>query len=353
MTPSSSSGRRVAGGDRRADQAERRGLRGQQVRRRRATAAQPDRATGERPARPLADLRLEQPATDEPGDRRRPVAAGQVRAGDALGRVRSGQLGQRGDLARSERPARHAIAGQQGRRRLVPGPRGADPALVARPGGRAQQRPLERDQAGGGQRPESPRSPARPSGAASDRAGRGPPASWSSRSRSAGVSDAPAPAASGRPRRQLGDQLEPLEHPRRQHRPEDERRRRQVVRGDPARERERRAAGSSGPSARTRSTIGLGVTPGDRGRLAEHDAERLAASELDEDRLAGVEVGERRRHEVRVGAVARPRRPRRRPPRPAVGPTVADRLVARETERHDQAPRRGPGASGGGGASRR
>ena len=109
VTPSSSSGRGSRGRDRRADPLDRRGLGRQQVGRRRPAAAPTRRARGQRPARPLADLGLDQAAPHETGDGAAAVVAGQVR-----GRLRPsvgprGELAQRVDLARAERPPRPAV----------------------------------------------------------------------------------------------------------------------------------------------------------------------------------------------------------------------------------------------------
>ena len=344
--------RRVGGRDRLADQGQGRGLRRQQVRRRRASTAQPDRAAGERAAGSLADLRVQQAATDEPGDGRRPVPTGQLGAGDATDGVRGGHLGQRGHLPRSERPSRGPISGRQRRGRLAPGVRRADPALVARPGRGAEQRPVERDQVRRGERPEPARQPG-PALRGGQRAGRPGPARQlieevEVHRRQRRRRDA---RHTRRPRRELGDQLEPLEHPGWEHRPEDECRRGQVVGGDPAGERqpERGQERSVGPDP---VHDGLRGHAGRRSALAEDDAEGLPPPELHEDGLAGLEVGERLRDEIRVRPV--PAGARRvdgdlHQPRPG-GPR---RLVGGETERHDQAPRRGPVASGGGRASPR
>ena len=106
----------------------------------------------------------------------------------------------------------------------------------------------------------------------------GPPASWSSRSRIGRRR-----ACRGRPRSRaggaLGDQLEPLEQPRRQHRPQDERRRREVVRRDPAGERQRRAAGAAARRPGRARRSASCATPGRRARPSPSTiAERLPAA---------------------------------------------------------------------------
>ena len=101
----------------------------------------------------------------------------------------------------------------------------------------------------------------------------------------------------------FGDELEALEQARREHRPDDERRRGEVVIRDPDGE----------PEGQRRQQRPVGPNPrGDRLRLdpiralgfAQDDAQRLPPAELDEDRLARRQVGELRRHEVRVGPAA-------------------------------------------------
>ena len=109
----------------------------------------------------------------------------------------------------------------------------------------------------------------------------------------------PTPLAGGACRRPLDDQLEPFEHPWREHRPEDQRRRDEVVARDPAREREgqgwqQRPVGAHPRRQRLRlDALGFG-------RVAQHDGEGLAATELDDHGLAGFDVRERIRHRVRV-----------------------------------------------------
>ena len=136
--------------------------------------------------------------------------------------------------------ARSRIAGRQRRRGVAAGRREADPALVprARPG--AAQRPLQADPAGRGHRPQAAQQPG-PSVGAGQVADR-PRAAFELRQQvrfGRVVRHARRGARTGGRRRELGDQVEPFEQARRQHRPEDEGRRREVVAGDPAREPER------------------------------------------------------------------------------------------------------------------
>ncbi len=134
-------------------------------------------------------------------------------------------------------------------------------------------------------------------------------------------------------RRELRDQLEALEHAGREHRAQDQGRGRQVVRGDPGRQREpeRRQERPVRPNAvldRLRPHAGGGV-----GDLAEDDPEGLPVTVLHQDGLARFEVAELGGDRVRV--------------RPGTGraggvdrdldepSAVGDRLRARrQTERH-------------------
>ena len=115
------------------------------------------------------------------------------------------------------------------------------------------------------------------------------------------------------------------------------------MRGDPAAPARASSGGSSGPSARTRSTIGLAPRRGQLGRLGDDDPERLPPPELDEHRLAGLEIGERVRHEVGVrpvpaasgrvdrdldGAPAAGRRPRVRTSDASAGTASGSRVKA-------------------------
>ena len=90
-------------------------------------AAQPDRPTGERPARPLADRRPRaRPRRDEAGHAPTPVAGRPASApAQPAGGVRAELLEQRGQLPRSERPARPTLAGRQRRAATSRRPRSA------------------------------------------------------------------------------------------------------------------------------------------------------------------------------------------------------------------------------------
>ena len=198
----------------------------------------------------------------------------------------------RGPSGRPRRP----LARRQARRPASrPSGVSADPALVARPGAGASsvQSSVTRPRVGEGAEPPDQRRPALGGDEVADR----PRAALELVEQVAvGRRRGSAAGAAGGP---LGEELEPLEQARRQHRPDDERRRGEVVVGDPAGEREgerrqQRPVGAdpAGDRLRRRSRR--------RRRVAEDDAERLAPPELDEDRLAGLEVGELGRHDVGV-----------------------------------------------------
>ena len=297
---------RVARRDRRPDALDGLGLGGQQVAGRRPAAAPTGRSVGERSARALADLGLGEAAPDEPGDRTacrggrpgrppappRPAPAassasastcrgpsgrpgGRSPAASDAARLAPG-LGQRGSSARSaaRRPAPSSVHSRLTR-----------PSRLERPEATQEARPAVRGRRG--------RGPA----AARARAGRG-----GRRRRRRRRAVAPRPS---RPGRQLGDELEPLEQPGRQHRPQDERRRRQVVRPrSSGRAQGQRRAGAARRRGRGRRSAWRADGRDRRTASPSDDPERLPPPELDEDRLAGLEVGERLRDEVRVGPVA-------------------------------------------------
>ena len=103
----------------------------------------------------------------------------------------------------------------------------------------------------------------------------------------------------------LGNQLEPLEQPGRQHRPQHESRRRDVVLGDPAREPERKRW-QQRPVGPDTVDDRLGRYIGEPSRLRDHDPESLPPAELDEHGLAKLEIGQGGGHEVGVGPVPSP-----------------------------------------------
>ena len=224
---------RIPGPDRGDDLPDGLRLGGQKIARRGTAAAQSDGSGGQRPARPLADIGVGEPSTDEPRDRRVAVPAGEVRR-RLLPGGRDGELPERCDLARSERPPRGGLAVRQRCRGVATRGREADPALIARARAGAAQRPLEADPAGGGHRPQAAQQarPAVGTGQVAD----GARAALELRQqvRIGRVVRHPRRRTGMGPRRELGDQVEPLEESRRQHRPEDEGRRGEIVAGDPA-----------------------------------------------------------------------------------------------------------------------
>ena len=208
-------------------------------------------------------------------------------------------------LSWSERPPTDGPVVAHRRRGLATLAGQADHAFVARSGSGAQQGPLERDGAGGRQHPESPQQ----AGAAIGRGqvpDRARPAiellEQVGVDRVARVVGVRRGAAGHRDRVRgpLRHELQPLEQPGWQHRPDDQRRRGEVVRRDLPRQRE-----AQGWQQRTVCPNPVEDRPRlDRGRRrsrAQHDPERLPPPELHEDGLPDLQVGQLRRHEVRVG----------------------------------------------------
>jgi hypothetical protein len=154
-----------------------------------------------------------------------------------------------------------------------------------------------------------------------------------------------------RVRRPLDDELETLEEVRREHRPEDDGRRCEIVDGDPAAEPERergqeRSVGTDPVDDRLR------IETSRCGGLGEDDTECLALAELDEDRLPELEIGELLGDRIRV-----------RPRAGAAGGIDRDldtagrrrtrRRVELEPERHRAELRSGRAGGDGGRAPRR
>ena len=207
--------------------------------------ARPAAAGAARGSRSRQDLAGTRPASP----RRR--GADRSGPGNPLG-GRGGQLGQGVLLARAERrpstAAGSAAAARPDVGRIQRSKRGPAPAVVS------VQSTVTSPSASSARSRRS--RPARPS-ARQVPGGSVPAASWSSRS---SVDVLPRAAAGGACRRPLDDQLEPFEHPRREHRREDQGWRDEIVAGDPAREGKRQR-GSSGPSARTRAASGFASIP--------------------------------------------------------------------------------------------
>ena len=225
------------------------------------------------------------------------------------GRIRGGELVQRRDLARPERTPREALPGPQPRGRGLA--RGRDPqaALISRPDGRPEQGPGQVDEALVGERAEPPQQ-ARPALRGREVAhGTGPAGQLVEEVEVDGAEARVGPAEAGLSgRRDLGDQLEPFEHPRRQHRPDHGRQRGEVAVRDRRREaqRERRQQRTVAADLR-RDRPELRATRDDGRARPDDDPDGLppAAAERDEHRLARLEGAERRRHRVGVRPRAR------------------------------------------------
>ena len=213
------------------------------------------------PAAVRGSSSVDEATADEPGQRAVPVAS-RERGRRRGPRPGLGELGEGGPLARTERSARGRSPGGD-RRRDLPALGGAlEPALVARPGAAQLERPLEDDDISLGHRSESPQEDRSALGAGRSRTRRGPSARASSRRPSAAIGRCvPRRVDSAAAR----DELEPLEEARRQHRPDRDRRRREVVLAHPADERERqRRRGAARPRGRARGS-GSSARPAARG----------------------------------------------------------------------------------------
>ena len=249
------------------------------------------RSRGKGPPWPLADLRHGKASPDQPGDRAATVAPGQFRAGQACGRG-SGELGEGVPLARAE------WASDDGRRIggcRLPRVGREDPAFETRPGPGRRERPVDRHEPVRFERAE-PAEQAR----APLRCGEvtGGPRAGGELVEQIDRHEIRAAVVSAR-RRPLDDQLEPFEHPWREHRAQDEGRRHEVVASDPAGERkgqgwQQRAIGAY-PGRQRLGLDALGF-----GGVAQHDREGLTSAELDDHGLAGFDVHELVRHRVRV-----------------------------------------------------
>ena len=276
-------------------------LLGRQVRGGRPATPQTRAPRRERSSRSFPCLGLDQTTSGETGDRRRAMPAGDLGAGRTVGC--SCQLRERGDLAWPERAAARPAAVGEDARGIATLRCGAQPAFVARPGGCPEQRPVERDQPRireGAQPAEKPGATVR-----CGKVARGPGTGRElvEQVQVDRVVDRRHPV--GGEWCPLGHELEPLEQARGQHRPDDERRRREIVGRDPAREgerqrREQRPVGADPIDDRLDVGTGRGTTLG----RAEDDAEGLPPPELDQDRLAILQVREARRDDVGVRAVA-------------------------------------------------
>ena len=301
--------RRVAPLESREDDRERLGLGVGEARLGRPRAADARGPAKQRPARTLPDFRAQEAAPDEAGDGRGAVALGERGCRRAVGSVRghrlAGHLVQRGNLARSERPAGEALAGGEPRVRRRPVGGQPQPSLVARTHGGDQQRPGEVDEARVGERPQPPQERRATLGRGQVAHGTRTPGELVEQVQLHGRQVGIRLTQTRLPgRRHLGDQLQPLEHARRQHRPDHRRQRREIPVGDEGSEaeRERRQEGAIAAHASGNrsdlAALGRGRRPG-----TNDDADRLAAAlaERHEDGLAGLKGTERGRGQVRVG----------------------------------------------------
>jgi hypothetical protein len=203
-------------------------------------------------------------------------------------------------LPRPERATWGSVPGVKRRGDVAAARRDRDPALEARAGGRAEERPVQRDEV-------ELREPTQPPKEARSPFGRGQVPHRPRRGLELVEEIAvhhvetigrACDILRGRCRRALGHELEPLQHPGRKHRPDHQCRRSEVVPGDPAREGQRRS--------RKERPIGpdpvydrLGGHPGRRAGRAQDHAESLTPPELHEHGLAILEIRERLRDGVR------------------------------------------------------
>ena len=266
--------------------------------------APPGRPRLQRAPGRLASVDLHEAPASERCHRRRPVAGRELGRRQPARRGR-GEILEQGTLARAETSRPRGVRRRGGRSAPSAARRRRQAASSRGRSGRASRAPG----AGGGARagPPRPRCSARPW--APRRGPRGSP-----RPRARGRRSRPGRDRSGRSGRSrisrgirgpaLGDELQPLEHARREHGPERQRGWRQVPIGDPfgqahPKGREERAVRAHAPDDRLRlDARHLGAGP-------QHDPERLPPAELDQHRLPHREISERVRHPVRVRAVPR------------------------------------------------
>ena len=287
--------RGIAIGDRPADRGHRLRLCGREGRAggSRATAAR--RPAGQREPLALANLDVDQAPAGEARQRRGSVAVGELRRqGDAADR--RGEVAQERHLARPEGAGSGhgrglAVALRNARQRRPAGVVEANPAFEARAAARAEERPVERHEAAARQAPKSPQE--RPSTLRRSEVAHRPRAPREVVEQVAFRRlEGGGRARRRRPRRAaFGDQLQPLEESGRQHRPDDDGRRGEVRRREPARQlegqgRQQRPVGADALGDRLRGN-GRPLP-----RRSEDDSQRLAPPVFDEDRLARLDVGQ-------------------------------------------------------------
>jgi hypothetical protein len=265
-----------------------------------------DRASCRRPQtfRRTADAhphrQLDQPTARQAADRAGSVSGRQTRGGDLLIGVATGrQVRQQRLLAGTERSTRRRIARGQSRGRVAAGRGQADEALQAWSRTRWQESPLESEQALLFGLPEVSHE-RRACGAGRkvvDRDAIGP-AGLDGRHHIGVEPRAPSRADPD------GAQLDPFEHPGRQHLADDHARWGEVVARDPRREPglelgQQRSAGVD--PLQHRPGLAVGRCHG----ACEHHAERFPAPVSDEHRLARRDIREVRREMVGVRRAAR------------------------------------------------
>ncbi len=296
--------RRISSLEGRADRAD--GLRLRLGQRRRHWPSAPDagRPSPERATWSFADVDRGQSTPDEAGQRRRPVAARQRSRGQP-GRRSGHELLEQVTLAGTERPSRLSLACLEGLddRTSIVG--GGCPALIAWATGRGEQGPVEVDQAASGEVPQ-PSGEADPALRRRKVADRQRPGPELVEEGPIGVIDRSRALVRGRgpigP--QLGDELEPLEDPRREHRPKHDGGRREIRLGDPpgqgkGQRREQRTVGADPIGDRLR------LQARSRGGRSEHDPERLPPAEFDQDGLTRLEVHQSLGDRVREAPASR------------------------------------------------
>ncbi len=224
-----------------------------------------------------------------------PWRARQLGGGQALRRAGI-EIGQERLLARAEPAFRLAplasVSGRRRTKRIQRGPAPAASSVQSRSTRPCASRARRRRRSAG-----------RPSGATSERTWRGPAARPSRISTSAGIEPGIG-VVPGLLRAAFRDELQPLEHARREHGPQRDRRRRKVVVGDPRREAHAEL-GQERPIGPHPIEHGLRLDTRHQLARTEHDPQRLSAPELDEHGFAGSEIRQGFGNAVRVRPDAR------------------------------------------------
>ena len=255
-----------------------------QIGSRRPAAAQPGGPTAKGPSGTLSDLGRRQSTSDRPASRIA-MPRHEAEAEGNLRRIRRRQVSEGRDWrgpsgAPGHRPRCEGMAAD---RPLVGGvaaiARSADHRWPRRASNRGRSTPRSAS------RRRRRSRPARPSGPARSRTGRCATGQLLERGRACGRGpEAIATLTAGG--RQFCDELQPFEQSGRQHRAQGPGPVAPVEWSAIDRAKARLSGGNNGPSARTRSTIGLGSAHGRDVGLREDDPERLPAPEFYEDGLA-------------------------------------------------------------------